>query len=273
MCCCEGDNELSELLGDLYKAAKENGEEPKFHTILEDAKQILSTGSKYSRFSFLVRMLHIKSSYRISNRAFSEILKLLSYAFPDCEIPKSYDESKKYLREIGLGYKSIHVCKNNCVLFRKEYADMEVCPKCGESRWEDSDGSKRFPHKVLRHFPLIPRLKRIFASKTTAESTQWHKKQRVAVENEMSHPADGEAWKYFDKRNPSFAVEARNLRLALATDGFNPFGKISTTYSMSPVLVKPLSLPPWECMDESNCFMSLLIPGPTSPGKDFDVFL
>ena len=147
-------------------------------------------------------MLHIKSSYRISNRAFSEILKLLSYAFPDCEIPKSYDESKKYLREIGLGYKSIHVCKNNCVLFRKEYADMEVCPKCGESRWEDSDGSKRFPHKVLRHFPLIPWLKRIFASKTTAESTQWHKKQRVAVENEMSHPADGEAWKYFDKRNP-----------------------------------------------------------------------
>ena len=54
-------------------------------------------------------MLHIKSSYRISNRAFSEILKLLSYAFPDCEIPKSYDESKKYLREIGLGYKSVHV--------------------------------------------------------------------------------------------------------------------------------------------------------------------
>ena len=26
-------------------------------------------------------------------------------------------------------------------------------------------------------------------------------------------------------------------------------------------------------MDESNCFMSLLIPGPTSPGKDFDLFL
>jgi len=54
----------------------------------------------------------------------------------------------------------------------------------------------------------------------------------VPVVNEMSHPADGEAWKYFDRRNPSFADEPRNLRLALATDGFNPFGKISTTYSM-----------------------------------------
>ena len=126
---------------------------------------------------------------------------------------------------------------------------------------------------MLRHFPIIPRLKRIFATKATAESTQWHKKQRRQVDNEMSHPADGKAWKHFDRKYPSFAAEARNLRLAIATDGFNPFGKISTTYSMWPVLVKPLSLPPWECVDESNCFMSLLIPGPTSPGKDFDLFL
>ena len=126
---------------------------------------------------------------------------------------------------------------------------------------------------MLRHFPIIPRLKRIFATKATAESTQWHKKQRRQVDNEMSHPADGKAWKHFDRKYPSFAAEAWNLRLAIATDGFNPFGKISTTYSMWPVLVKPLSLPPWECVDESNCFMSLLIPGPTSPGKDFDLFL
>ena len=30
-----------------------------------------------------------------------------------------YDEAKKYLGELGLAYESIHVCKNNCVLFRK----------------------------------------------------------------------------------------------------------------------------------------------------------
>ena len=89
----------------------------------------------------------------------------------------------------------------------------------------------------------------------------------------MSHPTDGEAWKHFDRKYPSFAADARNLRLAIATDGFNPFGKISTTYIMWPVLVKHLSLPPWECVDESNYFMSLLIPGPTSLGKDFDLFL
>ena len=42
---------------------------------------------------------------------------------------------------------------------------------------------------------------------------------------------------------------------------------------MWPVFVVPYNLPPWACMDESNFMMALLIPGPSSPGKDFDVFL
>jgi len=89
----------------------------------------------------------------------------------------------------------------------------------------------------------------------------------------MSHPADGEAWQDFDRKHKTFADDPRNLRLAIATDGFNPFGNFSSTYSMWPVLVTPLNLPPWECVNPSNCFMSLLILGPTSLGKDFDVFL
>jgi hypothetical protein len=116
-------------------------------------------------------------------------------------------------------------------------------------------------------------LQRIFAAKQTSEETQWHKKVRKPVDNVMSHPADGEAWKDFEKKYPEFADEPRNLRLALATDGFNPFGNMSTQYSMSPVLVTPLNLPPWECVNPANCFMSLLIPGPKCPGKDFDLFL
>ena len=42
---------------------------------------------------------------------------------------------------------------------------------------------------------------------------------------------------------------------------------------MWPVFVVPYNLPPWSCMEESNFMMVLLIPGPSSPGKDFDVFL
>ena len=38
------------------------------------------------------------------------------------------------------------------------------------------------------------------------------------------------------------------------------------------VLVTRLNMPPWECVNPSNCIMPLLILGPTSLGKDFDVF-
>jgi hypothetical protein len=174
---------------------------------------------------------------------------------------------------LGLGYESIHVCPNNCVLFQKDYAEKDECPVCGESRWKDGEGKSKSPRKVLRHFPLIPRLKRMFSSKKISEDAQWHKLKRKVVENELNHPADGKAWKDFDKQHNWFAEDPRNIRLGLATDGFNPFGKMSSSYSMWPVFVIPYNFPPWVCVEQSNFMMCLLIPGKECPGKDFDVFL
>jgi hypothetical protein len=166
------DHGVPELIGDLYAVAEADREQPRFARVLEDAKKSLSLGSSHSKFSFMVRMLYIKSRYRIGNIAFSTMMKLLSSGFPQSELPKSYDEAKKYLGELGLAFENIHVCKNNCVLFRKRYEKVNVCPVCKTSRWQDETGTKRVPHKVLRHFPLLPRLKRIFASKKTSEETQ-----------------------------------------------------------------------------------------------------
>lgn len=39
----------------------------------------------------------------------------------------------------------------------------------------------------------------------------------------MSHPRDSEAWIDFNLKYPSFSAEIRNIRLALASDGFSPF--------------------------------------------------
>ena len=63
------------------------------------------------------------------------------------------------------------------------------------------------------------------------------------------------------------------MRLGLASDGFNPFGNMSNAYSMWPVILVAYNLPPWKCMKEPFMMMSLLIPGPQSPGREIDVFL
>ncbi|KAH7850929.1 hypothetical protein Vadar_004698 [Vaccinium darrowii] len=92
----------------------------------------------------------------------------------------------------------------------------------------------------------------------------WHKDKRVD---------DRQEWKDFDERFPDFAADPRNVRLGMAIDGFNPFGNMSTSYSMWPVFMVPYNLPQWKCMKEAFCFMSLLIPGPSAIGRDIDIYL
>ncbi|GJV53161.1 hypothetical protein Tco_1448902 [Tanacetum coccineum] len=89
----------------------------------------------------------------------------------------------------------------------------------------------------------------------------------------MNHPCDGKAWKYFDMMKPEFSGDARNVRLGLAADGFNPFGMMSQTYSMWPVILTTYNTPPWMCMKETSLMLTMLIPGPKSPAKDIDVYL
>ncbi|KAK1650907.1 hypothetical protein QYE76_068712 [Lolium multiflorum] len=249
------------------------GKDTIFAELIEEAKRAASDGGTMSRFSLTVKLLQAKSYYRISNVAFNAILLILALQYPNSSIPKSYEEALSIVGRLGLGYESIHVCPNNCVLFRKDYAKENNCPKCKASRWKDADGRRKIPEKVLRHFPLIPRLQRMFLSKEQSKEVQWHKLKRQDVENDLSHPADGDAWKDFDNIHKDFAADARNIRLGLATDGFNPYGNMSNSYSMWPVFVVPYNLPPWACMDQSNFMLALLIPGPSSPGKDFDVFM
>ncbi|CAL2248338.1 unnamed protein product [Prunus armeniaca] len=57
----------------------------------------------------------------------------------------------------------------------------------------------------------------------TATDMRWHKEKWVD-DDVMRHPADGEAWKEFDRTFPEFAADSRNVRLGLAIDEFNPYG-------------------------------------------------
>jgi hypothetical protein len=76
------DHGVPEMIGELYVAAEADGEQPRFARVLEDAEKSLSSGSSHSNFSFLVRMLYIKSRYRIGNTTFSVMMKLLSEGYP-----------------------------------------------------------------------------------------------------------------------------------------------------------------------------------------------
>ena len=198
-------------------------------------------------------------------------------------IPKSHYEATKLVKALGLDYEKIHACPNDCMLYYKENKNLQCCSKCGVSRWRrkkhstaavtsDNMFEDKVPAKVLRYFPLTKRLQRFYMTKDIAKNMRWHSEERQK-DGKLRHPADSEAWKHLDHVFPNYGREIRNVRLGLASDGFNPFGMNSTGWSTWPVILMPYNLPPWMCMKQPYMILSTLIPGKYSPGNDIDVYL
>ena len=125
---------------------------------------------------------------------------------------------------------------NRCMLFYdnddgKKDAALLQCKFCHTPRYHPINPTKRnqkpIPMKYMFYLPLIPRLQRLYASMQTAPHMTWHHERRN--DTLLCHPSDGEAWKYFDRKHPTFAAEARNVRLGLCSDGFNPYIQASSS--------------------------------------------
>jgi ribosomal protein L37E len=66
-------------------------------------------------------------------------------------------------------------------LYRGEYADKEICLKCGHDKYHKSNKNCKShgpPHKILRHMPIIPRIQRLFHCKELAMFQGWHASHR-----------------------------------------------------------------------------------------------
>lgn len=210
-----------------------NEDAKKFYNLIEESKQELYPGCKtFSKLSFIIRLYLLKCLYGWSNTSFNALLELLREAMPFLNIPDTFNKTKSMIKDLGMDYKKIDACPNDCMIYWKDHENDTSCHVCGAPRWieneeenhevEKNHKSHKVSAKVLRHFPLIPRLQRLFMCSKTASSLSWHDRDRLD-DGKLRHPADGEAWKEFDKFHPEFAVEVRNIRLGLASDRFNHF--------------------------------------------------
>ncbi|KAG8481745.1 hypothetical protein CXB51_026629 [Gossypium anomalum] len=227
-----------------------NEEAAKFYNLLNEMNEELYEGSKYSKLSFCICLFHLKCLGGWTGNSFTMLLEFLREMFPFAKIPQSCQDMKRLIKDLGLGYNKIHSCPNDCMLYWGDQKNQQSCHVCGKSRWMNSNTEdvntdeggaqlRKKPVKVLRYFPLIPRLQRLFMSSKTAESMTWHNDQRID-DGLLRHPADSLAWKSFDSKFSSFASDPRNVRLGLAADGFNPFKIMSTSYSTWPPLIEEL---------------------------------
>ncbi|XP_013607828.1 PREDICTED: uncharacterized protein LOC106314511 [Brassica oleracea var. oleracea] len=258
-------------------------EEAEFRKKLEDAETPLYPEcEKFSKVAAIMGLYRIKVKSGMSGNYFDQLLSLVHDMLPvENVLPKSTDEVKKFLKQFGFGYDVIHACKNDCILYRKQYEDAVSCPRCSESRWEKDKQSgeekKGVPAKVLRYFPIKDRFRRMFRSKRLAEELCWHS-TNASEDGTMRHPVDSLTWVQINNKWPgfaaeAFAAEARNLRLGISTDGMNPFSIQNTNHSTWPVLLVNYNMSPTQCMRSENIMLTMLIPGPTAPSNNIDVYL
>lgn len=129
---------------------------------------------------------------------------------PELNIPQKFYQAKKLVSKLGLSYNKIHCCINSCMLFYKNDAELENCKFCGHARYKQTPDGKMVSIKAMHYLPLIPRLKRLYASMSFTPHLKWHHENRRPP-GVLSHLSDGEAWKCFDRTYPDFASEPRNV--------------------------------------------------------------
>jgi hypothetical protein len=84
----------------------------------------------------------------------------------------------------------------------------------------------------------------------------------------IRHHADATQWKNIDSRNPEFVIDRRNIRIAMSTNGMNPFLNNSTW----PIVLMILNLHSWLFNKQKYIMMSGLIPRPQQPWNDIDTY-
>ena len=92
-----------------------------YDTLESDSKKPLYLGCKKSLTLLVVvlSLVNVKARYWWSDKSFTSLLQVVhDMLLEDNTLPKSYYQAKKILCLMGMEYQKIHVCLNDCILYR-----------------------------------------------------------------------------------------------------------------------------------------------------------
>ena len=172
---------------------------PNFNpTALEESLENLYDGARCSKLVATILLMNLCTVHGSATKFANELFNILHlHLLPENNtLPRSHFAAKSLTVKLGLMYNSIYTCERGCVLFRGPYENDLQCPKCGGRRYRDEE-RRCFPLKVLRHFPIIPQLQRMFMSLALCKLMVWHAENRSNKDGGdglVRHPCDSKAW-------------------------------------------------------------------------------
>ena len=221
------------------------------------AATTLHEGSNFTILQCLVKYFSWFCEHpAISKAALSSMLTMQqSILPPGNNLPTSYEGALSAIEPYLVQPVVYDACQNDCIIFRREYASLSECPKCGSERYI-SEQSKLAVRRFT-YLPLKKRLQRLFGNHNMAQVLQSH---CVAHENDDDNIFDihqSATWKKVYGSNGMFKEDHRGISLALCTDGVNPFAHNKVSYSMWPIMLTFLNLP----RSLRNKFASIMLVG------------
>nr|KYP59416.1 hypothetical protein KK1_014852 [Cajanus cajan] len=169
-------------------------------------KPLYPNCTKFTRLSAILRLFNLKARNGWSDKSFTELLELLKEMLPEGNtLPNCNYEAEKVLCPMGLEYKKIHACPNDCMLYHGEFEGLHQCLRCGLSRYKKKQDDSDY-------------------DVSTKDCLQWKK---------------------IDSMFPNFGKEPRNVRLGLATDStkHSSWPVLLTIYNLPPCpLVEDLKM-------------------------------
>jgi hypothetical protein len=141
-------------------------------------------------------------------------------------LPSTLNQATATLTKFGLIYKHIGACKCDGIINYGDRASLFEYSKCDAPRYRPNKG--KTPWKVLRHFPIIPRLLSSYKSHIQVPFFHGYKDVEKMVESDddmWRHPSHCKAWKHVHK---NIDQEFNGLHLGVALNRLNPYKSMST---------------------------------------------
>ena len=92
-----------------------------YDNLCRDKEEPLYPGcTNMSLLAAVLRLFNLKARHGWTDKSFTELLELLKEMLPEGNtLPNRNYAAKKILCPMGMEYKKIHACPNDCILFRK----------------------------------------------------------------------------------------------------------------------------------------------------------
>ncbi|KAL8105893.1 hypothetical protein AgCh_029627 [Apium graveolens] len=210
----EQDYTNPEDFGDQDHTHKEpNFEASRFYINMHNLDAPIYPGNtKFTKLTFVMRLVHFKSKNNCSDTGFDELLSLIADVLPEEHtLPSKYRDIKKMVKKINLGYEKIHAYENDCnfkskgtIAARKDFEALNIMPELwlnGSQHFKElhslhENGALTSPEakNIMGHYEKICADKNIDPATTSLEL--WVKavggvrKNKILESHQESPPAE-----------------------------------------------------------------------------------